>query len=818
MSDVGGGIPAGFTFVEIRPLATRFNAQAAASVAPGLAAIDKAFDLKARSIEGRLQEVGKKASVFITLPAVIGLGAATKAASDLEEQTNKVGVVFGNNRKEVLAFSETSARSLGLSRRAALEAAGNFGNLFVSLGLGRAEAAKMSLATTKLGADLASFNNIEVGEVLTRLRSGLLGEQEAMERLGVTISETALKQKAFDLGLVNNTRSILPPQIKTLAAYQLIMDQTGTAQGDFARTSDRLANRLRVLRAELEDAAAKLGEKLIPVALKLVNIGTQLIDVFDSLPEPVQNLVLIGTVAAAAAGPVLYLTGKVIQLRNALRALNVESALGAAGKAAAGRAAVGAGAAAAGAAAGGAASGAGAAVGAGAAGALAARLGVAGLAAGAAYATAKVTGLDKAVISLEEKIPVVGKALGALDRWVFGVGKSSERTTVDLGRLAVQAAGLNRLWGGTATLFQNVSGQVDSTSAALGRYQTRLEAVFGQLAEGSGAQVDFLSGVADLERNLAERAGSTNDLRRAQLDAIDAQQRLNEARKTGVSATRAIQDAERDLARAERKAAEVHFNALRRGADPEAAVNADEAVSDARRRLEDARRVDAHDVERAQLDLEEARKREAEEQAKSRRQPILGTNTAEQRETLEIFNRTLAGLKGWVDHLAEIGAIANTDQAKVATLRDHLDGLAKQFPALRPRIDELRGQLDAAVVERPASIVPGVKEDALAIVKEKLDALRQPIVVPVQFRVDLGLGLGTDTGNALTAGPRMVRTRDGLRPAQPTGDLGTASAVGDYIDQRTINNTTNLNTGSLDERALAELLARAQARDAARAR
>src|SRR5690349_9532045 len=57
-----------------------------------------------------------------------------------------------------------------------------------------------------------------------------------------------------------------------------MFDQTRKAQGDFARTSGGLANQQRILKAQLADAGAELGGKLMPVALKAVRAFNSLFD------------------------------------------------------------------------------------------------------------------------------------------------------------------------------------------------------------------------------------------------------------------------------------------------------------------------------------------------------------------------------------------------------------------------------------------------------------------------------------------------------------------------------------------------------------
>jgi len=68
------------------------------------------------------------------LPAAAAIGTITqvimpaiKAASDFEEATSKVNVIFGRTSKTIKAFAENAARDLGQSKQAVLDAAGTFG-------------------------------------------------------------------------------------------------------------------------------------------------------------------------------------------------------------------------------------------------------------------------------------------------------------------------------------------------------------------------------------------------------------------------------------------------------------------------------------------------------------------------------------------------------------------------------------------------------------------------------------------------------------------------------------------------------------------
>lgn len=260
-----------------------------------------------------IADVGDKMSTRFTLPVVAGAALAVKAASDLGESMNKADVVFGDSAKAVQDWSKTTADAMGQSRAQALEAAATFGNLFKTMGVGQAESSQMSMDLTTLASDLASFNNIDPTEALVALRSGLVGEAEPMRRLGVLLSEGAVKTKAYEMGLAASGAELTEQQ-KVAARYALIMEQTTTAQGDFARTSDSLANKSRTLKAQVTDLGAQMGTALLPTVEGLAKSASGLIDRFSSLSPGMQGFIVKSLLAGAALGPLLAIGGRFVTL------------------------------------------------------------------------------------------------------------------------------------------------------------------------------------------------------------------------------------------------------------------------------------------------------------------------------------------------------------------------------------------------------------------------------------------------------------------------------------------------------------------------
>jgi phage-related protein len=219
-------------------------------------------------VSDKLPGVAKKAAgLFVAAFAAVKIGGFLKdavgQASDLGESASKVGVVFGGMSQQVKDFAHSAASTMGLSNQQALEATGTFGNLAVSLGLSQKQSAGMSMNMVKLAGDLASFNNVDPQVALDALRSGLTGETEPLKQFGINMNDATLKAQAMKLGLDTHGPT-LSAAVKAQAAYSLILAQSGTAQGDFARTSGGLANQQRIIAAQFLDVKANIGGAFLP--------------------------------------------------------------------------------------------------------------------------------------------------------------------------------------------------------------------------------------------------------------------------------------------------------------------------------------------------------------------------------------------------------------------------------------------------------------------------------------------------------------------------------------------------------------------------
>ena len=274
------------------PIVTSFNNKGISS------AVKEFKNLETNS--KRAQFAIKKAAVPAAA-ALAGLaaaaGKAVKAASDMAEAQSKVNVIFGDGAKDIAAYSKTASDKIGQSKQAVLDAAGTFGTFGKAAGLSGTNLAKFATGFSGLASDLASFNNSSPEEAIAAIGSGLRGEAEPLRRFGILLNDATLKTAAFELGIYDGSGALTDQQ-KILAAQKVIFEQSTDAQGDFARTSDGLANSQRTLSAKLADTQAAIGKGLLPVVEAVLPFLKTFADWASDNPEKIK--IIAGAIGGVA--------------------------------------------------------------------------------------------------------------------------------------------------------------------------------------------------------------------------------------------------------------------------------------------------------------------------------------------------------------------------------------------------------------------------------------------------------------------------------------------------------------------------------------
>ena len=266
---------------------------------------------RAKSIGDKISGIGTSLTVGVTAPLAIAGKSMVDAASDFDENLNKISVAFGDNADEVKAWADTATQSFGLSMNQALEATSLFGDMATSMGISQGEAASMSTSLAGLAGDLASFKNIGIDQAMTALNGVFTGETESLKQLGIVMTETNLEEFAAKTGQVYSEMSQAE---KVQLRYNYVMAMSKNAIGDYARTSDGTANSMRTFQASVENLAITLGQNLLPIVTPIIQKATEMVNAFAAADPELQQLVLKIAGIAAAAGPALLVIGKMVSV------------------------------------------------------------------------------------------------------------------------------------------------------------------------------------------------------------------------------------------------------------------------------------------------------------------------------------------------------------------------------------------------------------------------------------------------------------------------------------------------------------------------
>ena len=241
-------------------------------------------------------------SAFVVKQAIEFGKAAVGVASDLNEVQNVVDTTFGTEGAlRINEWARNAAEAFGESELQAKQFTSTLGAMFKSMGVGQAATEGMSMSLAGLAGDMASFYNLDPTEAFEKLRSGISGETEPLKQLGINMSVVNLEALAMSMGIKKSYNEMTQAEQATLR-YQYIMNATADAQGDFANTSDSLANQQRILQLEIQTLAAEIGQDLMPIAQEILTIARDGIQWISENKDALEGLAAAAGVAATAYG------------------------------------------------------------------------------------------------------------------------------------------------------------------------------------------------------------------------------------------------------------------------------------------------------------------------------------------------------------------------------------------------------------------------------------------------------------------------------------------------------------------------------------
>lgn len=217
------------------------------------------------------------------------IAQAVTESNKYQEDLNLFTVALGQYADEAKEYAEYVSDIMGIDPAQWLRNQGIFNTLLTGFGDTAERAQLMSQNLTQLGYDLSSYANIPIEEAMLKLQSGISGELEPLRRLGYDLSQAKLQQTALNLGIKESVANMTQAE-KAELRYYAIMTQVTTAQGDMARTLEAPANQLRILQAQLTQAARAIGNIFIPVLNAILPYAIAVVQVIREIANALANL------------------------------------------------------------------------------------------------------------------------------------------------------------------------------------------------------------------------------------------------------------------------------------------------------------------------------------------------------------------------------------------------------------------------------------------------------------------------------------------------------------------------------------------------
>jgi hypothetical protein len=269
------------------------------------------IDGMSSKLKGAAAAAGAAASAFVLKEGITFLKQGIDEAKEAKEVMTAATTTFGEGSA---ALAKITADAEKFGKEIAVD---NDEIIKLSTQLGArlpADSQALSAELVNLAFDVEAFT------------AGALSAETVTNKLAKALADGELKAADLEKIVPGLTTAIydqaeaLSKAGKNQEALTLVIDAAQSKYGDAAEKNVTSTQKFETALANLKES---VGEKILPVVEKFVNALTFLIEKFDGLPTPVQNLILGLTGVVAIGGPLL---GFLASAKTALTTLGIVKA------------------------------------------------------------------------------------------------------------------------------------------------------------------------------------------------------------------------------------------------------------------------------------------------------------------------------------------------------------------------------------------------------------------------------------------------------------------------------------------------------------
>lgn len=203
-----------------------------------------------------------------TALATLGIGTvikdAVKSAMDVEAAVGQINRTMGSSAQAFTDWANSGAKAFGMGRADAIKFGAVYSNLVSGFAADTATTMKYTQDLLKASAVVASNTGRSIDDVMERIRSGLLGNTEAIEDLGINVNVAMIEStKAFNQFANGKSWEQLGFHTQQTIRYFAILEQSAQKYGT-ALAVNTNTRQLQFI-AQLKDLQLSLGQAFLPI-------------------------------------------------------------------------------------------------------------------------------------------------------------------------------------------------------------------------------------------------------------------------------------------------------------------------------------------------------------------------------------------------------------------------------------------------------------------------------------------------------------------------------------------------------------------------
>lgn len=243
----------------------------------------------ASSLGISFKKLGNAVAAAFSVKVLIDFGKeSSKLATNAEASVQRLIDIYGEASKELGDFIDATAQALGMSRAAAASYSSIYGNLF-SVWADQSTNAALTARYLNMTAVVASKTGRTVEDVQERIRSGLLGNTEAIEDLGIFVNVKTIEMTDAFKRMANGKSweqldAYTQQQIRTFAILEQATQKYGN---EVAETSALTKSQFK---AAWQDFQATWGQVINSVLIPVLDVLTEILVTSTAVMRSIFNI------------------------------------------------------------------------------------------------------------------------------------------------------------------------------------------------------------------------------------------------------------------------------------------------------------------------------------------------------------------------------------------------------------------------------------------------------------------------------------------------------------------------------------------------